>query len=646
MTSPSRKTDQRPHGETVGGVLDKIASFLALAGTCWMCVVALLICAEVLSRGILNQPIQGLVEFVSLSVAPIMFLHLPSVILRRKLFRVEIFTGGFKAKDPLQSFFSLFHLAVLVAILLVLLPWVFREAARTWTSGAYSGVPGAYEIPNWPFYFTLVLGCGAMAVAVLFLISQDMLTLLAKRRQLGKVLKAARPIIFVATMIVFAISIMLLPDNPVTIGVVFIVWLFVMLALGFPIATVLLGLSAAGIFVIRDSLRITEVTMGIAAVKSVGKFEFAVVPLFVAMGMVLDRARIGEDAFDVAAYMLRRVRGGLAIATVMANAVFASVVGSSIASAAVFSRVAVGPMMAHGFSRRKAVGTVAGSSVLGMLIPPSLLLIVYGLISEQSIGRLFIAAIVPGLVLALAFAIVAYSLAPKYKADYSGEAGITSEPDMTALDIMVKLGPVAILVLAILGGIYSGLFTPTEAAGVGLVLAVIISVARGRMKLRLLASTFLEAGLISSALLFLIAAAGAYTRLLAFSQIPMRLNLWLIEIDPGFFLLMLIFVLVVLALGAVLDSISIILVMTPIILPLVQQLGADPIWFGILLVVTVEIGLLTPPFGMSAYTVREVLADQGVTLSDIFIGALPFVAAMLVVVALLIVVPGLATVFL
>ncbi len=626
--------------------LGTLTGLMASAGTLLTLGISLLICAEILMRGVFNQPITGMTEFVSLCIVPIMFLTLPAVVFTGKLFRVEIFTGPWNSENPRHAFYGLFHSFAFLAIVAIVGQWAYSEAVKAWVTNDYSGVAGAYEIPTWPFRWTVVAGLFAVAITCVAMILRDGRLLWAGRRDLHTILLAPRPLLFVGGLALFALTVALLPYNPLLIGSVFIGWLFVLLALGFPIATILLGLSAIGIYLIRENFRITEVTMGIAMTKSIGTFEYAVIPLFVTMGLVLDRSKLGEDAFHVAAHFLRRARGGLAIATVLANAVFASVVGSSIASAAVFSRVAVNPMMDHGFSLRRALGTVAGSSVLGMLIPPSLLLIVYGLIAEQSIGQLFVAAIIPGLILAGLFAVLAYLLAPKQS---DREYVSTSDEGYATLgtsEILAKIGPIALLVATILGGIYTGWFTPTEAAGVGLILSVVIAFARGSMGIKLFFRTAFEAGLISAAMLLLMAAAGSYTRLVAFAQLPMALNQWLVATSPDYYTLMAIFVLVVLALGAVLDSVSIILVMTPIILPMVRQFGADPVWFGVLLVVSVEIGLLTPPFGMSAYTVREVLSDLGVKLSDIFLGAFPFVLMMLLMVVLLILLPSLATVLL
>jgi TRAP-type mannitol/chloroaromatic compound transport system permease large subunit len=192
--------------------------------------------------------------------------------------------------------------------------------------------------------------------------------------------------------------------GPITVGLMAFAGLFLLVACGMPVAFALMGMSFLGIWLIRGNINVPTNTLGLALTNAVRSFEFGVIPLFIMMGLLLERAGVGRDAFQVAVVLLRHVKGGLGIATVAANAIFAAITGSSVASAAVFSRIAAQPMVDAGHTRRFAVGVIAGSSVLGMLIPPSLLLIVYGLLAEVSIGALFIAAIMPGIGLALTFA--------------------------------------------------------------------------------------------------------------------------------------------------------------------------------------------------------------------------------------------------
>ena len=355
-------------------------------------------------------------------------------------------------------------------------------------------------------------------------------------------------------------------------------------------------------------------------------------------------ADVGKETFQVARWALRRVRGGLGIATVAANAVFAAITGSSIASAAVFTRVATPEMMSQGYTARFSVGVVAGSSVLGMLIPPSLLFIVYAFIAEQSVGVLFIAAIVPGLILSVAFALLILAMAT-WKPEWVGD--ITAMQDNAADDesiksAFLKLFPIISLVVLVIGGIYGGIFTPTEAGAAGAFGALIIGLLKRKLDWKTLWGVLVETGHITVSILFLILAANIYSRMLALSGLPQQMGGY---VGDNFTVFIIVYVLILILLGMILDSISIMLIILPLALPSLATFGGDPIWFGVVTVIAVEIGLLTPPLGITCYVVKSTLNDDRITLNQIFLGAMPFAFVMLLVTILLIAVPELSLVF-
>jgi C4-dicarboxylate transporter, DctM subunit len=427
-------------------------------------------------------------------------------------------------------------------------------------------------------------------------------------------------------------------DTPVGIGLAALAALLTLVAFGMPIAFALLALSYLGIWFTRDIQAIADSGLGIAMAGAIRSYEFGVVPLFVMMGLILDKADVGRDAFQVAVQLLRRVRGGLGMATVVANALFASVTGSSIASAAVFSRIAVPPMIEGGYTKRFAVGVVAGSSVLGMLIPPSLLLIIYGLIAEASIGSLFIAAILPGLLLAFAFAVLNVGLATFFPR-FTGTPKAVETDDMPLATMVVRLLPIIAIVVMVIGGIYAGVFTPTEAGAVGALGAFLVGLTRRKLSWRAVREVILETGFISATILFVIIAANLYGRMLTLSTIPMHMNAAIGGLDLGMAGFLAVYFLVVLLLGTILDSVSIMLIVLPIVLPVLAAFGGDPVWFGIVTILAIEIGLLTPPLGLSVFVVKSTLPPGFASLGDIFSGAAPFVLAMVLVAVLVMAFP-------
>ena len=422
--------------------------------------------------------------------------------------------------------------------------------------------------------------------------------------------------------------------------------------LGVHIAVALIGIGFAGVWLMRDDVQMAMRLLYLSAYNGVADYIFATIPLFVLMGLLVSISNVGKDTFDVAESLLRRVRGGLGVGTVAANTVFAAVTGVSIASAAVFTRVAVPEMVRHGYRMAFAAGTVAGSSVLGMLIPPSLLLIIYGVLAEQSIGTLFLAGLIPGVVMALAFAIMIMLMArftPGVVFDLERQREValsrSAERALTAAQIVSKLVPISALVLLVIGGLYSGLFTPTEAGGVGAFGALVIAIVRRRLSGSRLWQVLHETGSVSVGILILLVAAGFYSRMLSVAGVPVAIAEVVQDAGLGLYGFLLLYVAIVLLLGMILDSSSILLIMTPVAVPIAASLGMNLIQFGIITVIAVEVGLLTPPFGISIFTVKSTLNDPEVSVESIFAGALPFVGVMLLVLLLVVIFPQLALAF-
>ncbi len=421
--------------------------------------------------------------------------------------------------------------------------------------------------------------------------------------------------------------------------------LAVMVALvyaGLHVSIALALTSFIGVWLMRDSPVLAGRLLSLSINDSISSYIFGVVPLFVLMGLVVSQAQIGRDTFDVANRAFGRIKGGLGIATVGANTLFAAITGISIASAAVFARVAVPEMLRVGHTKRFATGVVAGSSVLGMLIPPSLLLILYAVLSEQSVGDLFIAGVLPGLVLAAAFSVMIWLLATRLPG-FTGRAVPADPGEDTAFGLAAKVAPIALLIALVLGGIYGGLFTPTEAGAVGALGAIVLAVAKRRLPLRGLWKVTIETGHITASICFLIVAATMYSRMLSMSGLPTAVTEWIIAAEIGIYGFIAAYVLLLIVMGTILDASSIMLIVLPLALPIAQALGLDLVWFGIITVLAVEIGLLTPPLGLSVFVIKGTLSDMDVSLGDIFAGAAPFALVMLFVLTLVVAFPGLAT---
>ncbi len=435
---------------------------------------------------------------------------------------------------------------------------------------------------------------------------------------------------------------------PITIGFIAIALLLVLIYGGLYVGVALTTVSFLGVVMLRGDFGIASQMLSIAAADSIASYIFGVIPLFVLMGMLVGISGIGEDCFDVADRMLQRLAGGLGIATVAANAVFAAITGISIAAAAVFTRIAVPQMIRFGYRAKFAVGVVAGSSVLGMLLPPSLLFILYGIITETSIGDLFLAGVLPGLVLTAVYC--AYiMLAARFRPGLIYESGLvpdvaTRRPAVRPGEVTRALSPVILLVLFVIGGIYGGFFTPTEAGAVGALGAFVITAFRRRLERSAFWKVLVDTGQVTASVCLLLIGASLFSRFLALSGLPNEIAGLFQQTGLGFAGFIAVYVLTLVVLGCILDSSSTLLILVPIAFPVSVNFGIDPYWFGVITVLTVEIGLLTPPFGLSVFVVRASLANESpITTNQIFAGSFPFVLLMAVTLLIVIAFPWLAT---
>ena len=429
--------------------------------------------------------------------------------------------------------------------------------------------------------------------------------------------------------------------SSVQVGLASVVAIVALIYSGTHIAIALGLVSFAGVWLLKGNLDVAFNLLSLAMADSVTDEAFATVPLFVMMGLVVSRCGLGRDVYDFGNTLFQEVRGGLGLATVAANAIFAAVTGSSIASASVFAKVAIPEMVRYRYGKRFAVGIVAGSSVLGMIIPPSVMLIIYAVVTEQSVGAMFLAGVLPGVLLSVAYC-VAILLMVRFASGFvGGELSGQKRPPLTDLlkEGAAKLGPVLLLVSVVLGGIYGGILTPVESGAAGTVVAAIIGAIKRRLTVKAIWGALVDTGHITANILFLIIAASIYSRMMGIAGLPTLFGEWLGGVDMSFTAFMLLYVVLLLLLGTIIDTASIILIVVPLFLPALEPFGINLIWFGIITVVGAEIGLLTPPFGISCFVIKATIDDPSITLNDVFMGALPFAAVMLGVLALLIAFP-------
>ena len=428
--------------------------------------------------------------------------------------------------------------------------------------------------------------------------------------------------------------------EPQVIGLLGIVALLVAISLGLHIGVALGTVGFLGLAWITGSGNMGISLLTTAPWSTTAVYAFSALPLFVLMGLFAYRSGISHSLFDMAYRWLGRLPGGLAIATVVGNAGFGAVCGSSMVACAVFTKVSLPEMLRHGYDKKFACGTIAAGGMLGMLIPPSILMVVYGILTEQSIGHLLMAGIGPGLLLALIFSITSLVLAAR-----DPRLGPPATETFTWRERLLGVkGAWGVVALAgiIVGGIYLGVFTPTEGAAVGASGAFVLALAMRKLHRQDLAGALKETGQTTAMIMMIVIGATIFARFLALSTLPTRFAQAVTSASVPPLVMIGVFMVMYLIMGCFLDSISMMSITLPVIHPMIVKMGINPIWFAMLVVMAIEIGLLTPPVGINVYTVKVSAPAGMVTLEEVFQGIVPFFFVSLIALAIMMLFPSIS----
>lgn len=418
-------------------------------------------------------------------------------------------------------------------------------------------------------------------------------------------------------------------------GIGFVV-LFVLMLLRVPVgmAMGLVGVTGYGYIVgMEPALKM----VGQTTMRTVTDQSFAVIPMFMLMGAFVSISGVSRELFRAANAFMGHLRGGLGVATVLACGGFAAICGSSVATAATFSKVAYPEMRHYNYPKSFATGVIAAGGTLGIMIPPSTVLAVYAILTQQDIGKLFMAGVMPGL-LAIAMYILTISLIVMARPGFlpAGERKPWSERLASLKDVWAPLA----LFVFVIGGLYGGLFTPSEAGGMGAAGAFILGVVRRRLNVAQIREALLEATRTSAAVFTVLIGALLFGYFLTITQTPQKVTEFLTGLGLSRYALLAIIMGMYLVLGCLMDAMAMIILTVPIIYPLILQLGFDPIWFGVIIVMTVELGLIHPPVGMNVFVIKSVVQD--VSFTQIFRGVLPFIGTDLIRLGILIAFPAIA----
>lgn len=424
--------------------------------------------------------------------------------------------------------------------------------------------------------------------------------------------------------------------SPTQVAVIGFVVLFALMLLRVPVGMAM-GLVGVSGFAYLSGTGPALKLIGQTSMRTVTDYTFGVIPMFMLMGALVSVSGMSRELFRVANAMIGHLRGGLGVATILACGGFAAVCGSSVATAATFSTVAYPEMRRFNYPQSFSTGVIAAGGTLGIIIPPSTVLAVYAILTQQDIGKLFIAGVVPGL-LALLMYILTITVIVWWKPDLlpAGEHKPWSERLASLKEVWAPLT----LFLFVMGGLYSGLFTPTEAGGVGAVGAFLIGWLRGKLGRAEILEALLSATRTSAAVFTVLIGALIFGYFLTITQVPQNVTEFLTGLGVGKYGVLALIMFMYLVLGCLMDAMAMIILTVPIIYPVILELGFDPIWFGIIIVMTVELGLIHPPVGMNVFVIKSVIQD--VSFTTIFKGVIPFIGMDLLRLVILIAFPALS----
>jgi tripartite ATP-independent transporter DctM subunit len=425
--------------------------------------------------------------------------------------------------------------------------------------------------------------------------------------------------------------------DPITVGLLGCLFLLLFLMMGMPIAFMMMFVGLAGIWKLSSlGAALPIVAQTLYSVTS--HYPYTIIPLFIIMGSFAGAAGITRELYATFDKWFRRLPGGLGVATIAACAGFAAVSGSSVAATAAMGSVALPEMRRFGYAPRLATGVVAAGGTLSFLIPPSLGFVVFGMLTEQSIGKLLISGILPGLVLATAYAIIviAWAVINPALAPASPEK-VPFREKILALKGVWETGLVFFLVM---GGIYLGFINPTEAGAVGAFALFLLVLLKGRLTWNAIVACLLESTRITVMVLFLVAGATVFSYFLALSTIPAQVSAWIAGLEVSRYVVLAIIIGIYFLLGCFLDSVSMMVLTLPVVFPVIVTLHFHPIWFGVVAILMMEAGLITPPVGLNVYTLAGVAKD--VPMAEIFRGATPFLVAIILTAVVLTVFPQIA----
>lgn len=589
-----------------------------------MILMMMVIVVDVTSRNVFNISLPGATEVVRVLMILAVFGGMSYTALKSAHIRVDIFINKF-SKQVRQSVIIAADLLAFGVIAIIAIG-TFIEAQTLWNE---QGNTGLLRIPFAPFAFATAIFLVFFAVALLIDFLESTGEIIAGGDNVALYLIPS--IVIVAGLFFLALDPSVIPIKTSLgiAGIISLIFMFVLIFLGVHIGAAMAFITLFGLsYLVSPEAGRTLLSMTSQSIAS--DYIWSVFPLFAFLGIMASSIGFGKDIYETAYKWLGSLPGGLAVATVAGCGGFAAIVGDSTTGVVAMSAISYPEMKARKYSERLSTGCICAGGALGILIPPSLGLLVYGIITEQSIGKLFLAGLLPGILEALALMLYIYVICKRNpELGPPGNRSTLTEK----LSSLKYAWHIIILFILVLGGIYSGIFTAYEAAAIGSFAVVIMGIFTKRLNFKIFFDSIIEASKMTSLILFIFVYANALGQLLAISQVPMTLANFVTGLDVNRYGTLFAIYILYLLLGCVMNVIPAMILTLPILFPTIIHLGFDPIWFGINVTILLEIGVLTPPIGMNVFAMSGILKE--VPINTIFRGVFPFWMVMISVLAIL-----------
>jgi len=615
--------------------ITSVSRGLNAVGITMLVLIMLIMVADVILRNTTAQAVLGSVTFelVMLMFCLVVFFGMANTDVNKRHISVDVLTSRFS--QEVQKFIEIFvyFFSIVVLSLSIWRTAVYADSLRQ--AGDSTVI---LHIPYYPFAYMVSLGIACLCLVLLVDFSHSVIAVIKSRWRLKQGLIATSVVLVLLLVSTMPLWLQYLSSSslePVMLGYLGIALLFILLFLRMYIGLAMAFAGFLGVLYLAG----TNPAFGLlgSVPFNTPKYDLIVIPLFVLMGEFAFAGGLTRDLYSVANKWLTRLPGGLAITTIAACAGFASVCGSSAATAAAVGKVALPEMQKYKYDGRLATGSIAAGGTLGILIPPSVAFALYGVLSETSIGKLFIAGILPGVLLAFLFMLTVY-----IQCRHNTKLGPPG-PSTTFVEKIVALKdswPIIFLFLLVVVGLYTGFFTATEIGAIGSFAALLIALCKRQLRKQSFIDAISETGTITAMIFLIIVGANIYNFFLALTGLPTILAEFVaaLSVPPLVILLGILFV--YLLLGCVTEIYTMIILTLPIFLPILNALGFDLVFFGVLMVIMIEMGLITPPIGVNVFIIKGIATD--VTMGDIFRGVFPFLAAMIICIGLLIAFPQIA----